>query len=75
MAPGAILPDAPRNEPPRMRGQVFESEPPMNLPALARSQEVRPITNFSDLLGDFWPEDETAERSAPPLSRRIWTDV
>jgi hypothetical protein len=31
------------------------------LAALATEQGVRPITDYDDLLGDFWPEDETAD--------------
>jgi hypothetical protein len=28
---------------------------------LAAQQGVQPVMNFDDLLGDFWPEDETAD--------------
>jgi hypothetical protein len=62
IAPGASLTDAPQSEPPRMLGQAFDIQTPMDLAALALSQGVRPITNFNDLLGDFWPEDETADQ-------------
>lgn len=37
-----------------------ESDPP-DLLEIARKQGVRPISNFDDLLGDFWPEDESAD--------------
>ncbi len=32
-----------------------------DLATLAAQQGVSPVTNFDDLLGDFWPEDETAD--------------
>ncbi len=28
---------------------------------LAAEQGVQPVTDFESLLGDFWPEDETAD--------------
>lgn len=34
---------------------------PESLEALATKQGVKAATNFDDLLGDFWPEDEGAE--------------
>ena len=34
---------------------------PVDLETLAAQQGVKPMTNFEDLLGDFWPEDETAD--------------
>jgi hypothetical protein len=35
--------------------------PPADLLALAHAQGVKPAARFEDLLGDFWPEDETSE--------------
>lgn len=32
-----------------------------SLEALAAEQRVTPVTNFDALLGDFWPEEETAD--------------
>ncbi len=32
-----------------------------DLAALARSQGVTPVSDFDDVLGDFWPDDETAD--------------
>ena len=32
-----------------------------DIEALAAQQGVSPISNFDDLLGDFWPEDESAD--------------
>ncbi|HVC81465.1 MAG TPA: hypothetical protein VNL35_13300 [Chloroflexota bacterium] len=58
----APLKDVPRNGPPVMSGQTFYAQSQTDLPTLAASQGVQPITNFSDLLGDFWPEDETADQ-------------
>ncbi len=33
----------------------------IKLEELAENQGVRPVTDFTKLLGDFWPEDETAD--------------
>jgi hypothetical protein len=32
-----------------------------SLEVLARVQGVSPVERFSDLLGDFWPEDESVD--------------
>ncbi len=29
--------------------------------ALAAEQGISPVTNFEDLLGDFWPEEESVD--------------
>jgi hypothetical protein len=74
-----------------MPGQTFQAQFHSDLSALAASQGVGSITNFDELLGDFRPENETADRfvaavrewrrggdyteSALPRSRRIRTDV
>ena len=42
-------------------GRVFFLQPQADLETLAAQQGVQPVTNFEDLLGDFWPEDETAD--------------
>jgi hypothetical protein len=34
---------------------------PADLLALAEEQGVKPVERFEDLLGDFWPEDETCD--------------
>jgi hypothetical protein len=59
---GISLIDAPRNGPPAMSGYAFLRQPPMDLPTLAASQGVQPVTNLNDLFGDFWPEDETTDQ-------------
>ncbi len=43
---------------------------------LAMEQGVRPATDFESLLGDFWPEDESADDfiSAVRLWRREGSD-
>jgi len=38
--------------------------------ALAREQGVSPVTSFEQLLGDFWPEDESLEDFLE--ARRRW---
>jgi len=43
-------------------GRAFFSELPRDLPTLAAEQGVQPVANFESLLGDFWPEDETADQ-------------
>lgn len=43
---------------------LFEGLPrrsPAHLLELAKAQEVKPVERFEDLLGDFWPEDETCD--------------
>jgi hypothetical protein len=43
---------------------LFEGLPrrsPADLLALAKLQGVKPVERFEDLLGDFWPEDETCD--------------
>ena len=61
--PDAAEMDQPNQRPgPRVTtGRVFFSQPQADLETLAAQQGVQPITNFEDLLGDFWPEDETAD--------------
>ena len=42
----------------------FDSDPRLNKPTLeelAIQQGVFPVQNFDDLLGNFWPEEETAD--------------
>jgi hypothetical protein len=44
---------------------LFEGLPrrtPADLLELAEAQGVKPVERFEDLLGDFWPEDETGEQ-------------
>jgi hypothetical protein len=36
-------------------------DPSPDLITLAANQQVKAITNFDDLLGDFWPDDETPD--------------
>ena len=50
-----------RMGPAMVPGSEFFSQQTMDLDTLAARQGVRPVTNFDDLLGDFWPEDETAD--------------
>ena len=50
-----------RMRPRVVAGRAFLSQPQVDLPTLAAQQGVGPVTNFDDLLGDFWPEDETAD--------------
>ena len=36
-------------------------QPEIDLAELAQQQGVAPVQRFEDLLGDFWPEDESIE--------------
>ncbi|MBI3965796.1 MAG: hypothetical protein HY329_09190 [Chloroflexi bacterium] len=42
-------------------GRAFFVQQPVDLATLAAQQRVKPITDFDQLLGDAWPEDETAD--------------
>jgi hypothetical protein len=50
-----------RTRPPVVSGHDFFRSPPKGLATLAAEQGVQPVTDFDNLLGDFWPEDETAD--------------
>lgn len=41
-----------------------------DLIALAREQGIKPVEKFEDLLGDFWPEDESVDDFLE--ARRQW---
>jgi hypothetical protein len=44
---------------------LFEGLPrrtPADLLALAEAQGAKPVERFEDLLGDFWPEEETGDQ-------------
>ncbi len=54
--PGVAMPEEVRS--------LFEDLPrrsPADLLALAQAQGVKRVERFEDLLGDFWPEDETCD--------------
>ena len=63
-------------EPLTVSGRDFFAAPGTDLSTLLTQQGVQPVTRFEDLLGDFWPDDETADdfiaavrewrREAPP---------
>ena len=50
-----------RMAPQGVAGSTFFAQQQTDLTTLAAQQGVPPVTNFDDLLGDFWPEDETAD--------------
>jgi hypothetical protein len=69
LLPGDETPDAAaldqldqRLGPRVISGCVFYSQPEADFRTLAAQQGVQPVTNFEDLLGDFWPDDETADQ-------------
>lgn len=61
-----------RMQAPAVGGALFLAQPSRTLPALAAEQGVRPVSNFDDLLGDFWPEGETADEFIAAVRR--WRD-
>jgi hypothetical protein len=51
-----------RKGPPSVSGKEFFAEKPRpDVMDLAREQGVLPLSSFDDLLGDFWPEDESVD--------------
>jgi hypothetical protein len=52
-----------------LAGGDFFSAAPKSLEELAREQGVAPVDDFDALLGDFWPEDETADEFVAALRR------
>jgi hypothetical protein len=50
-----------RMSPSRVPGHEFGSRPPRTLREAAAEQGVEPVARFEDLLGDFWPADESAD--------------
>lgn len=44
---------------PSGRPMAFDAHP--DIEQLAREQSVSPVARFEDLLGGFWPKDETLE--------------
>jgi hypothetical protein len=50
-----------RMGPEAVSGSTFFTQRQTDLTDLAAQQGVQPVMNFDDLLGDFWPEDETAD--------------
>jgi hypothetical protein len=61
-----------RMQPQAANGHAFLAQPARTLSELAVEQGVRPVRNFDDLLGDFWPEDETADQFIAAV--RQWRD-
>ena len=43
-----------------------------DLDSLATQQGVKPVTNFEDILGDFWPKDESIDEFVTTL--RAWRE-
>ena len=50
-----------RMGPHAVSGSTFFAQQQRDLADLAAQQGVQPVMDFDDLLGDFWPEDETAD--------------
>ncbi len=53
-------------------GLAAEFDALPDLDALAREQGVSPIENIDELIGDFWPEDESIDDFAATIRR--WRD-
>ncbi len=47
--------------PSAVSGRAFFAQGKTDLRTLATQQGVQPVENFDRLLGNFWPEDETAD--------------
>jgi hypothetical protein len=58
-----------RMQPQAVAGRAFLAQPSHDLLALAIEQGVRPVTDFDNLLGDFWPEDEKADEFVAAVRR------
>lgn len=41
--------------------ELFAEKPRSDVMELAREQGVLPLSSFDDLLGEFWPEDESVD--------------
>lgn len=41
--------------------EFFAEKEPKDLMTIAQEQCLLPLCSFDDLLGDFWPEDESAD--------------
>jgi hypothetical protein len=54
-------PLAARMGPLAISGRSFFAAPPIGLGTIMARQGVRPVRTFDDLLGDFWPNEETAD--------------
>ncbi len=52
---------AERMEPLTVSGREFFSQPGVDLAILAARQGVRPVANLDDLLGEFWPDEESVD--------------
>lgn len=50
-------------------GRDFFASPSVDLPALLAEQNVTPAARFEDLLGDFWPEDESVDEFIAAVHR------
>lgn len=50
-----------RMNPRLVSGHDFFAQTKCDLETLAAQQGVEPVNDFDDLLGDFWPEDESAD--------------
>src|SRR5688500_1986970 len=44
-----------------LENDLFANIPRRDPIELARAQRVLPLSSFDDLLGDFWPEDESVD--------------
>jgi hypothetical protein len=42
-------------------GRAFLAQQPRDLPTIAAEQGVQPVTSLDDLVGDFWPDDESVD--------------
>jgi plasmid stability protein len=57
---------------PALAAAGLQQRSPEELLALARDQGVGPVTRFEDLLGDFWPEEESVDLFLEARKRWQW---
>lgn len=55
--------------PPMTSSSAFFSESQDSLETLAMQQRVQPVSTLDELLGDFWPENETADEFIAAVRR------
>jgi hypothetical protein len=60
---------AARMEPLAVPGRAFFSQPRVDLETVAAQHGVPPVSDLDDLLGDFWPEEESVDEFVAAVRR------
>ncbi len=53
--------DTPTGSPPVLSGRAFREQRSKTWQELVAEQGVRPISSMDELLGDFWPEEDSID--------------